>query len=159
MKWYGAKELGSTSVLLNNIDKYVKRGQIWPFRPWKWPLERFKQTRLLVHEYPSWEALCGKKKQKTLLNSFGTNGLQMQKGQNLTFPTLKNLERFNQIYLSICDLCHPKEASCQKKKKSYWSVSEIDPSPPPPPPWQTDGQTDDGQLSIKKALLPFGWRS
>ena len=24
------------------------------------------------------------------------------------------LERFNQIYLSICDLCHPKEASCQK---------------------------------------------
>ena len=24
--------------------KYVKRDQIWPFRPWKRPLERFKQT-------------------------------------------------------------------------------------------------------------------
>ena len=23
------------SVLLNNIDKYVKRGQFWPFRPWQ----------------------------------------------------------------------------------------------------------------------------
>ena len=26
MKLYGAQNLGSTSVLLNNIDKYVKRG-------------------------------------------------------------------------------------------------------------------------------------
>ena len=55
------------------------------------------------------------------------------------------LERFNQIYLSICDLCHPKKASCQKNRKSYWSVSEIDPSPPS---ILTDGRTDrqtDGQ--------------
>ena len=51
--------------------------------------------------------------EKKLLNSFGANGPQVQKGPNLTFLTLKNdLERFNQIYPSICDLCHPKEAPC-----------------------------------------------
>ena len=31
MKLYGANKLGSTSVLLNNTDKYVKRGQILHF--------------------------------------------------------------------------------------------------------------------------------
>ena len=50
MKLHGAIELGSTSILLNNINKYVKK----------------------------------------LLNSFGANGLQLQKEQNLTLPTSKN---------------------------------------------------------------------
>ena len=50
--------------------------------------------------------------------------------------------------------------SCQrsfipKKKKSYWSVSEIDPSPLNLD-GQTDRQTDDGQLGIRKAPLPDG---
>ena len=56
--------------------------------------------------------------------------------------------------------------SCQrsfipKKKKSYWSVSEIDPSPPPlnldgRTDRQTDRRTNDGQLGIRKAPLPDG---
>ena len=50
MKLHGAIQLGNTSVLLNNIDKYVKMGQIRPFDLEKGPLERFKQTRrLAVH--------------------------------------------------------------------------------------------------------------
>ena len=32
--WY-ISALGSTSALLNNIDKYVKKAKIWPFWPWK----------------------------------------------------------------------------------------------------------------------------
>ena len=32
MKLYGTKKLGSTSVLLNNTDKYVKMDQILTFR-------------------------------------------------------------------------------------------------------------------------------
>ena len=53
------------------------------------PLERFKQTRL-------WQFISnlpGKiyaKIEKKLLNSFGANGLQVQKEQDLTLPTLKN---------------------------------------------------------------------
>ena len=98
---------------------------------------------------------------KGLLNSFGANGLQMQKGQNWIFPTLKNylyLERFNQIYHSICDLCHSKEAPYQKKKKVTEACLRLT-----PPPLLTDGQTnkqmDDGQLGIGKTPLSFGWRS
>ena len=35
MKLYGFRKLRSTSVLLNNIHKYVKKGQICYFRPWE----------------------------------------------------------------------------------------------------------------------------
>ena len=46
-------------------------------------------------------------------------------------------------------------------RKSYWSVSEIDP-PPPIPSILTDGQmdrqTDDGQLGIRKAP-PATWHN
>ena len=90
MKLHGAIKLGSTSVLLNNIDKYVKRGQIRPFWPWK-------RTFRAIQANPSfWQfisTLPGKlyaKIEKKLLNSFGANGLQVQKEQNLTLPTLKN---------------------------------------------------------------------
>ena len=82
MKLHGAIKLGSTSVLLNNIDKYVKRGQIRPF----WPLKKdLFGSSLLISTLP------GKlyaKIEKKLLNSFGANGLQVQKEQNLTLPTL-----------------------------------------------------------------------
>ena len=87
MKLHGAIKLGSTSVLLNNIDKYVKRGQI---RPWK------RTFRAIQANPPFWQfisTLPGKlyaKIEKKLLNSFGANGLQVQKEQNLTLPTLKN---------------------------------------------------------------------
>ena len=126
----------------------MKRGQIRPFWPWK------RTFRAIQVNPPFWQfisTLPGKlyaKIEKKLLNSFGANGLQVQKEAKFDLTDLEKwpLERFNQIYLSICDLCHPKEAPCQKKKKSYWSVSEIDPSPPQS--WRTDGQTDrrtDGQ--------------
>ena len=47
----------------------------------------------------------------------------------------------------------------QKKRKSYWSISEIGPSPPPPPPLKVDADADaddDGQVGIWKAPLPGG---
>ena len=72
---------------------------------------------------------------KKLPNSFWASGLQEQ---NLTFLIWKwPLERFNQIYLSICDLCHPKETPCQKKLlKRFWDWT------PPLPLLNLDGQTD-----------------
>ena len=57
----------------------------------KGPLEWFRQTRLFGSSLYS--TLPGKlyaKIEKRLLNSFGANGLQVQKEQNLTLPTLKN---------------------------------------------------------------------
>ena len=50
------------------------------------------------------------------------------------------LERFNQIYLLICDLCHPKEKKLHAKKeekllKCFWDR-------PLPPSILTDGRTD-----------------
>ena len=33
-----------------------------------------------------------------------------------------SLERFNQIYLLICDLCHPKETPCQTRSLSTWQL-------------------------------------
>ena len=155
------KLLNSFWINGKNMAKCVKNAKIWPFR-------FFKRTIIERSSKPVfWQfisTLIGQlyaKIEKKLLNSFGANGPQVQKGPNLTFLTLKNdLERFNQIYPSICDLCHPKEAPCQKRENSYWSVSEIDPSTPPPLPlnldgW-TDGQMDDGQLGTRKAPLPFG---
>ena len=48
-----------------------------------------------------------------------------------------------------------------KKKKSYWSVSEIGPFPPPPPlkvdaAADNDDDADDGRVGIWKAPLPDG---
>ena len=45
---HGARKLGNTSVLLNNIDKYVKRGQSDLSYLEKLPLERFHQNHLLT---------------------------------------------------------------------------------------------------------------
>ena len=104
------------------------------------PLKRFNQTCLLtVHLYPSLAALWQNREKVT--EWFWSKWPPNAKRANFDLFDLEKwpLERFNQIYLSICDLCHPKEASCQKKKKSYWSVSEIDPSPPP---LNLDGRTD-----------------
>ena len=38
-KLHDVINVGSTSLLLNNINNYGKIGQTWPFRPWKWPFE------------------------------------------------------------------------------------------------------------------------
>ena len=81
-------------------------------------LERFKQTRLLAVI----STLPGKlnaKMERKLLNSFGANGFQVQKMAKFDVSDLAkwHLERYNQIYLSIC-------------------------RDRPPPPILTDGQTD-----------------
>ena len=47
------------------------------------------------------------------------------------------LERFNQIYLSVCDLCHPKEAPCQNRRKVTEAFLRYTPSP-----LNLDGRTD-----------------
>ena len=45
----------------------------------------------------------------------------------------------------------------QKKRKSYWSVSEIGPSPPPlKVDADADAAADDGRVGIWKAPLPGG---
>ena len=160
MKLDGARKLGSTSVLLKNIHKYVKRDQIWPFRPWKRPLERFKPNRLWAfHLYPSCEVLC--KNREKVAKQFWSKWPPSAKRAKFDVSELEkwSLERFNQIYLSICDLCHPKEAPCQKREK----VTEAFPRLTPPPSilmdGGTDGQTDDRQIDIRKAPLPLSWRS
>ena len=45
-----------------------------------------------------------------------SNKPKMSKFLPLTFKE-QPFERFNQILLMICCLCHPKEASCKKRKK------------------------------------------
>ena len=90
-------------------------------------------------------------------------GINMWKGAKSDLSDLEKLplERFNQIYLSICDLCHPKEASCQKIKINTEAFLRL--TRPPPPSILTDRgtdrQKDDGQLGIRKAPLLFGWQS
>ena len=52
----------------------------------------------------------------------------------LTFRAIQPNLSFDMWFMS------PQRSSMPKKKKSYWSVSEIDPSPPQS--WRTDRQTD-----------------
>ena len=52
----------------------------------------------------------------------------------ITFRAIQPNLSFDMWFMS------PKRSFMPKKKKSYWSVSEIDPSPPQS--WRTDGQTD-----------------
>ena len=170
MKLHGARKLGSTSALLSNIDKYVKKAKIWPFWPWK---RTFKAIQSNLSFDSSLVPFFGSSMvpKFQLLNSFWSkwpSNAKRAKFRDLFNLEKLPLERFNQICLSICDLCHPNEASCQKRGKVNSSVSEIDPSPPHS--WRTDGrtdrhvygrtdrQTDDGQIGIRKAPLPFGWQ-
>ena len=52
----------------------------------------------------------------------------------MTFRAIQPNLSFDMWFMS------PQRSSMPKKKKSYWSVSEIDPSPPQS--WRTDGRTD-----------------
>ena len=145
MKLHGAIKLGSNSVLLNNIDTYVKRGQIRPFWPWKWTFRAIQAnpsfgSSLVPFLGNSWEA----KIEKKLLNSVGANGLKVKKSKIWPYRPWKITFRaiFDMWFMS------PKRSFMPKKKKSYWSVSET------PPPVNLDGRTD-GQIDIRKAPLPF----
>ena len=90
MKLHGARKLGSTSALLSNIDKYVKKAKIWPFGPWKRTFKAIQSNLSFDSSFSTllWQLYA--KIEKKLLNSFGANDLQMKKEPNLTFTTLKN---------------------------------------------------------------------
>ena len=61
-KLYDAIHSGSTSILLINIEKYVKMSQTWPFWPGQWPLEWFNKILLFtVHCHHPGEASCQNK--------------------------------------------------------------------------------------------------
>ena len=156
MKLHGTRKLGSTSALLNNIDKYVKKSKIWPFLPWK-------KTFRAIQANLSFDS--------SLVPFFGSSMPNREKvteqfwskwppnAKRAKFDLVKwPLERFNHIYFSICDLCHPKEATCQRRKKVTKEFLRLTP-PPLLTDGQTDRQTDDGQICIGKAPLPLGWWS
>ena len=63
----------------------------------------------------------------------------------MTFRAIQPNSSYDMLLLS------PQRSIMHKKRKGYWSVSEIGNSP-----LNLDGQTDDGQLGIRKAPLPFG---
>ena len=68
----------------------------------------------------------------------------------MTFRAIQPNLSFDMWFMS------PKRSFMPKKKKSYWSVSEIDPSPPQS--WWTDRQMDgqtDGQSALQ--ILQNSW--
>ena len=88
MKLFGAKQLGSTSVLLNNTDKYVK-GPNLTFLTLKKTFRAIKSKPVFWQFISTLPGKLYAKIEKKLLNSFGANGLLVQKGPNLTFPNLE----------------------------------------------------------------------
>ena len=65
-KPYEAIHLGSTSILLINIEKYVKMSQTGPFCPWPCPLEWFNQILLFtVHHHHPGKASCQNREKVT----------------------------------------------------------------------------------------------
>ena len=75
-KPYEAIHLGSTSILLINIEKYVKMSQTGPFCPWQGPLEWFNQILLFtVHHHHPGEASCQIREKVTeqILNKWTIN--------------------------------------------------------------------------------------
>ena len=101
MKLHGARKLGSTSALLNNIDKYVKKAKIWPFWPWKRTFKAIQSNLSFDSSLVPFFWQLYTKIEKKLLNSFGANDIQMQKEPNLTFLTLKMTFRAIQPNLSF----------------------------------------------------------
>ena len=105
------------------------------------PLKRFNQTCLLtVHLYPSLAALWQNREKVTerfwrQMTSKCKKGLFWPfRPWKMTFRAIQPNLSFDMWFMS------PKRSFMPKKKKSYWSVSEIDPSPPQS--WRTDRQTD-----------------
>ena len=101
-----------------------KMSKFWPLTFKKQPFERFNQILLMICClcHPK-EASCKKRKKviEQILRKW-SNKPKMSKFWPLTF-TKQPFEWFNQILLMICCLCHPKEASCKKRKKvieQFW---------------------------------------
>ena len=140
MKLHGAMKLSSTSVLLNNIDKYVKRGPIRPFWPWK------RTFRAIQANPPCWQfisTLPGKlyaKIEKKVTEQFWSKWPPSAKRANLNLPTLKNdlwsdstKSIFRYVIYVTPKKLHAKEE--EKLLKRFWDRS------PPPQSWRTDRQT------------------
>ena len=88
--------------------------------------------------------------EKRLLNSFGVNGLRVQKEPNLTLPTLKNdldsdstnsLVRYV-IYVTPKKLHAKKEEKLLKRFRDRPLPHNLD--------GRTDGRTDDRQSALEK---------
>ena len=95
-----------------------KMSKFWPLTFKKQPFEWFNQILLMICClcHPK-EASC--KKRKKVIEQFlrkWSNKPKMSKFWPLTFKK-QPFEWFNQILLMICCVCHPKEASCKKRKK------------------------------------------
>ena len=90
------------------------------------------------------------------MNSFGANGLQVQKEPNLTLPTLTNdiwSDSTKSIFWYVIYFTQKKLHAKKEEKllKRFWDI----PLPPPPPPsiltdGRTDGRTDGGRCNISR---------
>ena len=87
MKLHGAIQFGSTSVLLNNIDTCVKKGENPTFLTLKNDLQSDSSKPVFWQFIITLPGKLYAKIEKKLLNRFGANGLQLP---NLTLPTLTN---------------------------------------------------------------------
>ena len=150
-----------TSVLLKNIDKYVKRGQIWPFLPCKMTFRATQVNPYFGSSFvPFLDIFPSMQKREKLLNCFWINGKNISKcvkrpKSDLSYLEKGHLERFNQIYLSICDLCQPKEAPWQTKRQK--ATEAFLRFPPPPQSWrQTNRRTTDNSAIEKLRCLSAG---
>ena len=124
----------ATSVLLNNIDKDVKRGQIRPFWPWK---RTFKAIQANPSFGSSLVPFLGsympkyRKSYWTVLEQMAHLSAKRAKFDHTDLEKWP-LERFKQIYLSICDLyVTPKKLHAKKEEKVLKRFRDR-PLPPPP---------------------------
>ena len=102
-KLHDAIHLGSTSILLIHIEKYVKMSQIWPFWTWQGPFEWFNQILLFtVHCHHPGEASCQNRGKVTeQISNKLTTSVKIGEVANLDLSNLEKLplERFNLILL------------------------------------------------------------
>ena len=129
---------------------YVKRSQILPFRPWK---GTFWEIQANPSFGSSLECINGKYISKCV-----------KKAKIWPFRFKKITFRASQPNISFDMWSMSSKKKIHAKKKVTEAYLRLPHPPPPPQSWrtadrQTDRQTDDGQLGIRKALLPFGWRS
>ena len=167
MKLHGAKQLGSTSVLLNNIVKYVKRGKIRPFSTLTKDLLSNSSKPVFWQFISTLPGQLYAKIEKCYWIVLEQMASKCKKCQIWPFWPWQMTFRAIQPNLSFNIL---KKLHAKKKKllKRFWDW----PLPPPPRPLNLDGQTDrrttDNSSLEKlrclsaggaKAPLPFGWRS
>ena len=107
---------------MSKLAKSSKNSQIWPFSNLldleNWPLEWFNRIHLLaVHSYPPWEASCINREK--VIKQFLRKLHPSKKRAKFDLSDLSKwpLGWFNQIHIFTMHWYHPKEATCQKRKK------------------------------------------